>query len=53
MDGGGALIQLRFERSLKLDDDMKLQWLPLDRKGSKRLYRLVREMAEGLASSRS
>ena len=53
MDGGGALMQLRFERSLKLDDDMKLQWLPLDRKGSKRLYRLVREMAEGLASSRS
>lgn len=53
MDGGGSLMQLRFERSLKLDDDMKLQWLPLDRKGSKRLYRLVREMAEGLASSRS
>ena len=39
---------LKFERSLKLDDDMKLQWLPLDRKGSKRLYRLVREMAERL-----
>lgn len=51
MDGGGALMQLKFERSLKLDDDMKLQWQPLDRKGSKRIYRLVREMAESLASS--
>ncbi len=49
----GALMQLKFERSLKLDEDMKLQWLPLDRKGSKRLYRLVREMAEGLSASRS
>lgn len=48
LEGGGALMRLKFERSLKLDDDMKLQWLPLDRKGSKRLYRLVREMAERL-----
>ena len=49
-EGGGALLRLKFERSLKLGDSMELQWQPLDRKGSKHLYRLVREMAESLPS---
>lgn len=44
-EDGSTLLHLKFERSLKLDDDMRLQWQPLDRKGSKRIYRLVREMA--------
>lgn len=51
LEGGGALMRLRFERSLKLDNDGKLQWQPLDRKGSRRIHRLVREMAESLSPS--
>lgn len=51
LEDGGALMRLKFERSLKLSDGMELQWQPLDRKGSKHLYHLVREMAETLPSS--
>ncbi len=49
-EDGGSLILLKFERSLRLDDNNRLQWIPLDRKGSKRIYRLAREMAGSLPS---